>query len=149
MATSATILLVEDNPDDEELTLRALRNARVCNEIHVARDGAQALAYLFCEGQYAERDPNSPPQVVLLDLRLPKISGLEVLRALRENPRTKAQPVVILTSSDMEQDIAQAYEMGVNSFVTKPVEIEDFTNAVKQVGLYWLLINRGPFGASG
>jgi two-component system response regulator len=148
MVAPGTILLVEDNPDDEELTLRALRNARVCNEIHVVRDGAEALEYLFCEGAYAGRDPSGPPQVVLLDLRLPKVSGLEVLRSVRADPRTRQQPVVVLTSSDMERDIAQAYELGANSFVTKPVAIEDFTNAVKQVGLYWLLINRGPSGAS-
>jgi two-component system response regulator len=146
MATPATILLVEDNPDDEELTLRALRRARVANEVHVARDGAEALEYLFCEGPYADRDPNAPPAVVLLDLRLPKMSGLEVLRALRNDPRTCLQPVVILTSSDMERDVAQAYELGANSFVTKPVSIEDFTNAVTRVGLYWILINRGPYG---
>lgn len=144
MAAPATILLVEDNPDDEELTLRALRNARVANEVHVARDGAEALEFMFCEGAYAGRNPDPPPAIVLLDLRLPKISGLEVLRALRNDPRTRSQPVVILTSSDMERDIAQAYEIGANSFVTKPVAIDDFTNAVKQVGLYWLVINRGP-----
>jgi two-component system response regulator len=145
MATPATILLVEDNPDDEELTLRVLRNAGLANEIFAVRDGAEALEYLFCEGQYASRDPSAPPAVVLLDLRLPKMSGLEVLRALRANPSTRLQPVVILTSSDMERDASQAYELGANSFVTKPVDIQDFTNAIKRVGLYWMLINRGPY----
>jgi two-component system response regulator len=142
MSTKHTILLVEDNADDEQLTIRALERANVANDLFVVRDGAEALAYLFCTERYSERDPDDAPQVVLLDLRLPKVSGLEVLRAVRANPRTRAQPIVVLTSSDMERDIEEAYELGANSFVTKPVRFQDFTEAVRQVGLYWVLLNK-------
>jgi two-component system response regulator len=145
-STPGIILLVEDNADDEELTVRALRKANVANDIHVVRDGAEALEYLLCEGRYAARDPAACPDVVLLDLRLPKVSGLEVLRAVRATERVRLQPIVILTSSDMDEDIKEAYALGVNSFVTKPVLFPDFAEAVARVGLYWTLLNRPPVG---
>lgn len=138
------ILLVEDNPDDEDLTLRALEQNRIKNAVVVARDGAEALDYLFGTGKYAGRDTNLLPQVVLLDLKLPKIDGLEVLRRLRADNRTKLLPVVILTSSNEEQDKLKGYSLGANSYVRKPVDFVQFTDAVKQLGLFWLLLNERP-----
>jgi two-component system response regulator len=138
------ILLVEDNPDDEDLTLRALEQNRIKNAVVVARDGAEALDYLFGTGKYAGRDTNLLPQVVLLDLKLPKIDGLEVLRRLRADNRTKLLPVVILTSSNEEQDKLKGYSLGANSYVRKPVDFIQFTDAVKQLGLFWLLLNERP-----
>jgi len=140
----AAILLVEDNPDDEALTLRALQHHNVHNHVAVVRDGAEALEYLFCNGAYADRNPEEMPLVVLLDLRLPKLDGLQVLKRIRAEPRTRCQPVVVLTSSDEERDIVQSYELGANSFVRKPVEFTEFIQGVRQLGLYWLLINRPP-----
>lgn len=142
--SNVDILLVEDNPDDMELTLRALKKAHVANPITVVEDGAKALDYLFGTGAYAGRDPNRTPKVVLLDLKLPKLSGLDVLRRLRADDRTREVPVVILTSSREDTDIAEAYRLGVNSYVVKPVEFEAFAKAVCQVGLYWLLLNQPP-----
>jgi len=139
-----TILLVEDNPDDEELTIRALEQNRIKNAVVVARDGAEALDYLFGTGKYADRNANALPQVVLLDLKLPKVDGLEVLRRLRADPRTKLLPVVILTSSSEEQDKLKGYSLGANSYVRKPVDFLRFTEAVKQLGLFWLLLNERP-----
>jgi two-component system response regulator len=140
-----TILLVEDNPDDELLTLRALKKSNVLNEVIVARDGAEALDYLFGTGAYAGREASLMPQVILLDLRLPKVDGLEVLQRLRADERTRLLPIVILTSSDEEQDIVDSYRLGANSYVRKPVDFAQFSEAVRQLGLYWLLLNQAPF----
>ena len=141
MPNNKMILLVEDNPDDEILTLRALNGNNIANEVVVTRDGAEALDYLFARGQYSDRDTSEMPQVVLLDLKLPKIDGLEVLSQMRADERTKEVPVVILTSSNEESDIAQSYVKGANSYVRKPVEFEQFVEVVRQVGIYWMLIN--------
>jgi two-component system, response regulator len=138
------ILLVEDSPDDEELTLFGLKNSGVLNQVVVVRDGEEALQFLLAEGQYKGRDPAEIPAVILLDLKLPKLSGLEVLERLRINPLTKCIPVVILTSSSEEEDVINSYKLGANSFVRKPVEFKRFADAVKQLGLYWLLINEPP-----
>lgn len=138
------ILLVEDNPDDETLTLRALRKNNIGNELVVVRDGAEALDFLFCTGAYAERDPRDMPQVILLDLKLPKVDGLEVLRRVRANESTRLLPVVILTSSKEEQDRLNGYSLGANSYVRKPVDFDQFVGAVRQLGLYWLVLNEAP-----
>jgi two-component system, response regulator len=138
------ILLVEDNPDDEALTLRALKKNNISNQVIVARDGAEALDYLFGAGQYSGRDPNATPQVVLLDLKLPKVDGLQVLRQLRANESTKFLPVVILTSSNEDQDRFTGYSLGANSYVRKPVDFNQFIEAVRQLGLYWLILNEQP-----
>ncbi len=139
-----TILLVEDNPDDVELTLRALKQHNIRNESVVVRDGAEALEYLFAAGAYADRDTNVMPAVVLLDLKLPKVDGLEVLQRMRADERTKLIPVVILTSSREEKDIINGYKFGANSYVRKPVDFTQFVEAVRQLGLYWLIINEPP-----
>ncbi|MBV9121351.1 MAG: response regulator [Chloroflexi bacterium] len=144
MAADKVILLVEDNPDDEALTLRALRKHNVTNQVIVARDGAEALEYLFGGGQYSSRDTSVTPQVILLDLKLPKIDGLEVLRRIRGDDRTRLLPVVILTSSKEEEDILTGYRLGANSYVRKPVDFVEFTDAVRQLGLFWLLLNEPP-----
>lgn len=141
---SASILLVEDNPDDEALTLRAFRKNNVTNEVVVARDGVEALDYLFGTGAWATRDATVLPQIVILDLKLPKIDGLEVLRRLRAAPQTKLLPVVILTSSNEERDRLEGYGLGANSYVRKPVDFAEFVDAVRQLGLYWLLLNERP-----
>ncbi len=138
------ILLVEDNADDEALTLRALNKNRVANRVVVVRDGAEALDFLFCKGAYADRDPMDLPQVTLLDLKLPKVDGLEVLRQIRTNPRTKTLPIVILTSSKEEQDLVAAYSNGANSYVRKPVDFNQFAESIKQLGMYWLILNEAP-----
>jgi len=138
------ILLVEDNPDDEELTLMALKESNILNEIVVARDGVEALDYLFATGRYAGRDPSRLPQLVLLDLKLPRLGGLEVLERLRTDPRTRLIPIVVLTSSSEEEDIIASYRLGANSYVRKPVEFHRFADAVRQLGLYWLLLNQPP-----
>jgi len=139
-----TILLVEDNPDDEALTLRALRKSNIMNEVVVARDGVEALDYLFASGAYTERDPGRMPEFVLLDLKLPKVSGLEVLRRLRADERTKLLPVVVLTSSNEGRDILESYRLGANSYIRKPVDFTQFIEAVRQLGLYWLVFNISP-----
>ncbi len=136
-----TILLVEDNPDDEALTLRAMKKNNIRNEIVVAHDGVEALDFLFGTGRYAGRDVGDTPQLILLDLKLPKIDGLEVLRRLRADPRTKFIPVVILTSSKEEQDLISSYSLGANSYVRKPVDFGQFMDAVHQLGMYWLVLN--------
>jgi two-component system response regulator len=135
------ILLVEDNADDEALMIRAFRKNNLSNQIVVARDGAEALDYLFRTGSFGDRDPEAMPELVLLDLKLPKVDGLEVLRRLRSDPRTELLPVVILTSSKEEQDIVQGYRLGANSYVCKPVNFDRFVEATRQLGLYWLLLN--------
>lgn len=138
------ILLVEDNPDDVELTLRVLRRQNLANNVHVVRDGAEALEFIFGTGAYAERDINKKPKVILLDLKLPKVDGLEVLRKVKSDERTRVIPVVVLTSSHEERDIVESYKLGVNSYITKPVDFEKFVDAVSELGLYWLLLNRPP-----
>jgi two-component system response regulator len=139
-----TILLVEDNPDDEKLTRRALEKNNITNEVIVARDGAEALDYLFAAGAYAGRDTSACPTVVLLDLKLPKIDGLEVLRRIRADQRTRTLPIVILTSSKEEQDLMQGYNCGANSYIRKPVDFAQFVEAVRHLGLYWLVLNEPP-----
>lgn len=140
----SSILLVEHNPDDEALTLRAFRKNNVTDEVVVAHDGVEALDYLFGTGAYANRDLTVMPQIVILDLKLPKIDGLEVLRRMRSAPQTKLQPVVILTSSVEERDLLEGYGLGANSYVRKPVDFVEFVEAVRQLGLYWLLLNERP-----
>ncbi len=138
------ILLVEDNPNDEELTLYALRKNNITNHIHVVHDGAEALEYLFCTGAYSHRKINDPPKVILLDLKLPKVDGLEVLERIKNDSRTRAIPVVMLTSSQEERDIVESYHLGVNSYIVKPVDFEQFTEVVRNLGLYWMLLNKTP-----
>jgi two-component system, response regulator len=139
-----SILLAEDNPDDQELALRAFRKFNLFNDIAVVNDGVEALDYLLGTGPYAENGPPPLPAVVLLDLKMPRKDGLEVLRAIRESERTRFLPVVILTSSKEEKDIVSGYRLGVNSYVTKPVNFSEFLNAIQQLGLYWLIMNEAP-----
>ena len=139
-----SILLIEDNPDDEALTVRALKKHNVANDIVVARDGVEAMDYLLGTGQYSGRDVTQKPQIVLLDLNLPKLDGIEVLRRIRANPGTETLPVVILTSSKEESDVIDGYRNGCNSYVRKPVNFDEFLEAARQLGLYWLLLNEGP-----
>lgn len=138
------ILLVEDNPDDLKLCLRALKKAALSNRIQVARDGAEALEWVFCEGAYALRKIEDTPKVILLDLKLPKVDGLEVLQRIKSDPRTKSIPVVVLTSSKEQSDIVRSYNYGVNSYLVKPVNFESFARAVQELGMYWLLLNQPP-----
>jgi two-component system, response regulator len=138
------ILLVEDNPQDLELALRALQKAKVSNRIQVARDGAEALDFIFCEGAHAGRKMTDGPKVVLLDLKLPKVDGIEVLRRLKGDVRTRIIPVVILTSSKEQQDVIESYQLGVNSYIVKPVNFERFAESVRELGFYWLLLNHPP-----
>jgi len=138
------ILLVEDNPDDAALALRALRTANLTNQIQVVRDGAEALDFIFCEGVHSQRNAEDAPKVILLDLKLPKVDGLDVLRRLKSDPRTKSIPTVILTSSKEQNDVVESYNLGVNSYIVKPVNFETFVTAVQQLGMYWLLLNQPP-----
>lgn len=143
-AVSETILLVEDNPDDVMLTKRAFAKNNIANRLVVVEDGAEALDYLFAQGEYENRDPDTDPCLVLLDLKLPKVGGLEVLKRLRAEERTRVTPVVILTSSKEEQDLAESYSSGVNSYIRKPVDFDHFLAAVQQIGMYWLVLNEPP-----
>ncbi len=143
------LLLVEDSPDDVELALMSFRENNIVNEIVVKRDGAEALDFLFATGEYAHRDRNDLPEVILLDLKLPRLSGIEVLRRLRAEPLTRLVPVVVLTSSAEEADIADSYGLGANSYVRKPVQFSGFVEAIKNLGFYWLLLNQSPRGQSG
>jgi CheY-like chemotaxis protein len=138
------ILLVEDNVDDVELAVHALRREKLANDITVTRDGEEALDFIFCRGPFAQRRFESPPRLVLLDLKLPKVEGLDVLRAIKGDPRTKAIPVVIMTSSREERDLVESYKLGVNAYVQKPVDFEQFRHVVKELGLFWLVINQPP-----
>jgi two-component system, response regulator len=144
MNRANTILLVEDNADDEELTLRAFKRSKVLNHVEVVRDGVEALDYLFATGAHADRDPKAMPSVILLDLKLPKLGGLDVLRRVRADERTRRIPVVVLTSSNEEKDILSSYGLGANSFVRKPVDFAQFMEAAQQLGLYWLVTNEPP-----
>ena len=138
------ILLVEDNPNDAELAIRALKKHNLANKLVWAKDGAEALDFIFAKGAHAGRSPNSHPKLILLDLRLPKVDGLEVLQKLKANERTKVIPIVVLTSSTEDRDVVQSYKLGVNSFLSKPVGFDEFVRMVSEVGLYWLLLNRPP-----
>ena len=138
------ILLVEDNPDDLELTLRALRKAQLSNRIHVARDGAEALEFLFCEGPHSGRSMDDMPRLILLDLKLPKVDGLEVLDRIKSDVRTRGIPTVVLTSSQEQNDVVTSYRLGVNSYIVKPVNFDGFVKAVQDLGMYWLLLNQPP-----
>lgn len=140
------ILMVEDTPSDAKLAIRALSRHNLANHIRVVKDGAEALDFLFCQGQYAERLDHQP-KLILLDLNLPKVSGLEVLRQIKENPETQMLPVVVLTSSREDRDLDRCYRMGVNSYIVKPVDFEQFTKAVGEIGLYWILLNEAPESA--
>jgi len=142
---SVFILLVEDNPTDSELAIRALRRGRISNQIQLLEDGAEALDFLFCRGNYADRQITDHPKIILLDLKLPKVSGLEVLRQIKSDPRTQMIPVVVLTSSAQDSDVIESYKLGVNSYIVKPVDFEQFNKAVEQIGFYWVLMNRSPF----
>jgi two-component system response regulator len=144
MTDATEILLVEDNPNDLELALHALKKNNLANRIHVARDGAEALEFLFCTGRYADRRIEEPPKVILLDLKLPLVDGLEVLQRIKADPRTRSIPVVALTSSRQERDLAESYGLGVNSYILKPVDFDQFIDVVRQLGLYWLLLNQPP-----
>ena len=144
MSARKTILLVEDNPDDVELTLRAFERAKIDGDVVVATDGEEALDYVFASGKHKERDPAADPTVVLLDLKLPKVMGLDVLKRMRADARTRRLPVVVLTSSDEERDIVTSYDLGANSFVRKPVDFAKFLDAARQLGTYWLALNESP-----
>jgi two-component system, response regulator len=138
------ILLVEDNPSDAELTLHAFKKSKLANQVRLVRDGEEALNFLFCRAPYADRSIDHPPTLILLDLKLPKVNGLQVLEAIKSDPRTKPIPVIILTSSKEEQDLVASYKFGVNSYIQKPVDFSSFQDVVKQLGMYWLLVNCKP-----
>lgn len=138
------ILLVEDNPTDAELTIRALKKKNLANQLMWVKDGAEALDFVFAQGDYVDRKFESNPKVILLDLRLPKVDGMEVLRRVKEDPRTRAIPVVVLTSSKEDRDIVESYQLGSNSFISKPVEFDEFAKTVTELGFYWLLVNQPP-----
>ena len=144
----AELLLVEDDANDVELTLIALRRNKLANKVHVVRDGEEALDFLFCRAQYAERVSNDPLKVILLDLKLPKISGLEVLKAIKDDARTRSVPVVVLTSSREERDMVEGYRLGVNSYIQKPIDFDQFQATIRDLGYYWLVVNRCPAAGS-
>jgi two-component system, response regulator len=145
MTDDVRILLVEDNPNDVKLALHAFKKHKLANHVHVARDGAEALEFIFCTGTYAHRQIADGPRLILLDLKLPLVDGVEVLRRIKGDPRTQSIPVVILTSSREQCDIVDSYRLGVNSYIVKPVDFEQFTDSVQQLGFYWLLLNQAPF----
>ncbi len=138
------ILLVEDNPQDAEMTLRALRRNNLANRVHWVKDGEEALEFMFRTGAYAARDPASTPKIVMLDIKMPKVDGIEVLRRLKADPQTRPVPVVVMTSSNEERDVVESYRLGVNSYIVKPVQFESFLETVAKIGLYWVLTNRVP-----
>jgi len=138
------ILLVEDNPDDLEMSLHALRKAKIANRVQVARDGQEALDFIFCEGDFADRTMDHGPRVILLDLKLPKVDGLEVLKRIKSDPLTRKIPVVILTSSKEQNDVIESYDLGTNSYIVKPVSLDQFVAAVQNMGMYWMLLNQPP-----
>ncbi len=142
--SSCDILLIEDNPQDLELALRALGKSEIKRSIHVARDGLEALDYLFCEGEFATRNIKDKPKLILLDLKLPKITGLEVIERIKIDPRTASIPLVVLTSSKEQGDVVESYRLGINSYIVKPVSFEQFADAVHQLGIYWMLLNQPP-----
>ncbi len=144
--TTVEILLVEDNPNDAELTLRAMKKNNLANKVVHLKDGADALDYIFCTGAYAARDKNQKPKVILLDLKMPKVDGIEVLRAVKGDERTRSIPVVMLTSSNEDPDVKTCYDLGANSYIVKPVGFENFTKVVAELGMYWVLINQPPGG---
>jgi two-component system, response regulator len=138
------ILLAEDNPEDAEMTLRALRRNNLANQVHWVKDGEEALEYLFCSGRYADRSAGRQPKLVLLDIKMPKVDGIDVLRRLKDDPATRGIPVVVMTSSNEERDVIEAYRLGVNSYIVKPVQFEVFIETVAKIGMYWVLTNRVP-----
>jgi CheY-like chemotaxis protein len=144
MPQEVEILLVDDNASDVELTVRALRGHKLANSIHIAEDGEQALDFVFCRGAYKERSFATPPKVIFLDLKMPKVDGIEVLRSIRGDPRTRAIPVVILTSSKEQQDIVEGYKLGVNAYIQKPVDFEEFRSVIERMGMFWLVVNQPP-----
>ena len=144
MSNEVEILLVEDSPEDAELTIRSLRRNKIANVIQVAEDGAEALDFLFCRDSHKDRTFVNPPKLVLLDLKLPKVGGMEVLRAIRADERTKAIPVVVLTSSKEERDLIEGYKLGVNAYAQKPVDFDQFNETVRQIGMFWMLVNQAP-----
>jgi len=144
MSSNVDILLVEDSQDDIDLALHALRQGKLANSIFVVRDGEEALDFLFCRGQFSQRSIDQPPKLVLLDLKLPKIDGLQVLKQVKGDPRTKTIPIVIMTSSKEERDMVESYNAGVNSYIQKPVDFDQFRNTVKTLGMYWLVVNQPP-----
>lgn len=148
MNKKVEILLVEDNPNDAKLTLRALRKNNLMNDVHVVKDGVEALDFIFAENEYADRSVNDIPRVIFLDLKLPKINGIEVLERIKSDKRTKKIPVVILTSSAEDSDLKKCYQLGANSYIVKPVDFESFVDAVSKLGFYWLLLNKTPQGFS-
>jgi CheY-like chemotaxis protein len=143
-ANIVEILIVEDNPQDLDLALRALQKAKLANRVHIVRDGAEAIEFIFCEGAYSQRKIENGPKVILLDLKLPKVDGLQVLQRIKGDPRTKAIPVVVITSSKEQNDVVESYNLGVNSYIVKPVNFEQFSEAVQKLGMYWLLLNHPP-----
>ncbi len=144
MSEPIEILLVEDNPNDLELTLHALERHNLANKIHIVRDGEEAMDFLFCRGAFSARTFDAPPKVVLLDLKLPKVDGLEILRAVKADSRTKAVPVVVMTSSKQQRDLVESYQLGVNSYIQKPINFQEFQEVIRQLGYYWLAINQPP-----
>jgi CheY-like chemotaxis protein len=144
METEVEILLIEDNPSDAELAVRELRRHKFANRIHVIGDGAEALEFIFCRGAYEHRAFSRPPKVILLDMKLPKVDGLQVLKAIKGDARTRAIPVVIMTSSSEQRDVVESYKLGVNAFIQKPVDFDDFRRVIERVGMFWLAVNRAP-----
>jgi two-component system, response regulator len=142
--TEIDVLLIEDNLSDAELTIHELRRRRFANRIHVIGDGAEALDFIFCRGKYHSRSFASPPKVILLDMKLPKVDGLAILKAIKADPRTRATPVVVMTSSSEQRDLIESYQLGVNAFIQKPVDFDDFRRVIERIGMFWLAVNQAP-----